>query len=192
MSHLTGPLVVGISGASGVVYGIRLLEVLKGIAGVETVAVVSPPARKNITLETDYTPEEVEWLADRTESFDNLAASISSGSFPTRGMVVVPCSIKTLSDIAYSRDGNLLVRAADVTLKERRPLILVPRETPLHKGHLKLLLEAADNGAVILPPFPAFYHRPKSVNDIVDQTVGKILDQLGIEHGLFTRWGGGG
>lgn len=183
-------LIVGISGASGVIYGVRLLEAIKKVPDVETVLVITPGAETTIKIETDYTVQQVKALADRLEEYANLASSISSGSYKTMGMAVVPCSMRTLSDIACSNANNLLARAADVTLKERRKLVVVPRETPLHKGHLKLMTEAFDNGAVILPPFPAFYHRPGSVNEIIDYTVGKILDQFGIDNALFKRWPG--
>ncbi|VAX24485.1 Flavin prenyltransferase UbiX [hydrothermal vent metagenome] len=186
-------LIVGISGASGVIYGVRLLEAIKEtIPAVETILVVTPGAAKTIEIETDYKIEQVKALADRVEDYYNLASSISSGSYKTIGMVVVPCSMRTLSDIASSNANNLLARAADVTLKERRKLVIVPRETPLHRGHLKLMITAFDNGAVILPPFPAFYHRPKSIDQLIDHTCGKILDQFEIANELFIRWGGGG
>ena len=182
-------LVVGISGASGAVYGVRALEVLRDL-GVETHLVLSSGARATIALETNYRVDEVKALASVVHSKQNLAASISSGSFHTDGMLVAPCSIKTLSGIANSYADNLLVRAADVILKERRKLVLMVRETPLHAGHLKLMSEATASGAVILPPLPAFYHHPITVEDIVDQSVGKALDQFGIDAGLFRRWEG--
>lgn len=183
-------LIVGITGASGVIYGIKLLEKLKIYATDKEIRlIISPDAENNFRLETDYTIEQVSKLAGVCESHSDMAAPISSGSFKTIGMVVAPCSIRTLSDIANSNNHNLLVRAADVTLKEGRKLVLVPRETPLHKGHLELMVKAADIGAVILPPFPAFYHRPKTIDDIIDHTIGKILDQFDIEHDLFKRWG---
>ena len=182
-------LVVGISGASGAVYGVRALEVLRDL-GVETHLVLSSGARATIALETNYRVDEVKALASVVHSEQNLAASISSGSFHTDGMLVAPCSIKTLSGIANSYADNLLVRAADVVLKERRKLVLMVRETPLHAGHLRLMSEATASGAVILPPLPAFYHHPITVEDIVDQSVGKALDQFGIEAGLFRRWEG--
>jgi len=183
-------LVVGVTGASGVIYGVRLLEVLKATAPqIETILILSPSGAANVEIETDYTVEQIKRLAGRVEDHADLAAPVSSGSYRTMGMVVAPCSMRTLSDIANSNCNNLLARAADVTLKEGRPLVLVPRETPLHKGHLELMARAADIGAVILPPFPAFYHHPKTVGDIIDHTVGKILDRLGIDHALFERWG---
>lgn len=180
-------LVVGLSGSSSPIYGIRTLEVLKE-AGVETHLVVSEGAKRTIPLETRRTVKEVEGLATVVYDSRDLAASISSGSFPTDGMIVAPCSMKTLSAIAYSLSDDLLVRAADVTLKERRKLVLVPRETPLHLGHLHNMVRATELGAIILPPVPAFYHAPKSVDDIINHTVGKILDQFHIEHTLFRRW----
>lgn len=182
-------LVVGISGASGAVYGVRLLEALKR-CGVETHLVISEGARQTITLETNYQVSEVESLADYVYDNSNLGASIASGSFRHHGMIIAPCSIKSLSGLARSYNDNLMVRAADVSLKERRKLVLMVRETPLHLGHLKLLTEMSEMGGIILPPMPAFYHHPKSIDDIVNQTVGKILDQFDIEHQLFRRWEG--
>ena len=181
-------LVVGISGASGVTYGVRLLQVLKD-TDYETHLIISKSGELNIEIETDYDPSDVKALADYVYDHKNMAASLASGSFLTAGMVVVPCTIKTLSGIANSYNENLLVRAADVTLKEKRKLVLVVRETPLHKGHLRLLTMAADMGAHILPPVPSFYHMPKTIEDIIDQTIGKIFDFMGIEHNLFNRWG---
>jgi len=187
-------IVVGISGASGVVHGIRLLEVLDTVEGVEVHLVISNAGMKTIALETDRSIEEVEGLADRCYRVGDIAAAVASGSFSTAAMVVVPCSMKTLSGIANSYADNLLIRAAEVTLKDRRPLVLVPRETPLHLGHLRLLVKVAEMGAVVMPPMPAFYHRPETVGEIVDQTVNRILDVLGIEleHDLFPRWTGPG
>lgn len=184
-------LVVGISGASGVTYGIRLLQVLREVADVETHLILSTGARLTLSLETSTTPEEVEQMADHIHLPHDLAASLSSGSFKTEGMAVVPCSMKSLAMIALSLNDNLLVRAADVTLKERRKLVLVPRETPLHLGHLNHMTLVTQMGGVILPPVPSFYHHPVTIQDIVDQTVGKVLDQFGICHNLFSRWTGG-
>jgi len=181
-------LVVGISGASGVTYGVRLLQVLKD-TDYETHLIISKSGELNIEIETAYDPADVKALADYVYDHKNMAASLASGSFLTEGMVVVPCTIKTLSGIANSYNENLLVRAADVTLKEKRKLVLVVRETPLHKGHLRLMTMAADMGAHILPPVPSFYHMPKTIEDIIDQTIGKIFDFMGIEHNLFNRWG---
>jgi flavin prenyltransferase len=185
-------LIIGISGASGAIYGIRLLEVLRGVAEVETHLVISGAARQTIALETDYSLAAVEALADVTYRINDIAAAISSGSYPTIGMVVVPCSMKTLAGIAFSLSDNLLLRAADVTLKERRRLVVVARETPLHLGHLRLMTQVAELGGLIMPPMPAFYHRPQSLADIVDQTVNRILDQFGIvlPEDLFKRWSG--
>jgi 4-hydroxy-3-polyprenylbenzoate decarboxylase len=182
-------IVVGISGASGVIYGIRLLKVLKETEW-ETHLVISEAAIQNILLETSLTVKEVEDLADKVYDPKNQAAAISSGSFKTSGMVIVPCAIKTLSGVANSFNENLLIRAADVTLKERRRLILVVRETPLHKGHLALMQKVTDLGGIILPPVPAFYTSPKSIDDLIDHTIGKILDVMEIDHTLFKRWEG--
>ncbi len=181
-------IVVAISGASGVIYGIRMLECLRDV-GAETHLVVSEAGKRNIGIETDYRPADIEKLADCVYDSHDIGAAIASGSFVTHGMVVAPCTIKTLSGIANSYNDNLIIRAADVALKERRRLVLMVRETPLHKGHLHLMSRAVDAGAVILPPVPAFYHRPQSIQDIVDQSVGKVFDLLGIEHTLFKRWG---
>ncbi|SVA26622.1 uncharacterized protein METZ01_LOCUS79476 [marine metagenome] len=185
-------LVIGIAGASGVIYAVRLLEVLHDVPNVETHLVLSDAARQTIGYETNFTVEKVMELADVQHSIKNIAASISSGSFKTMGMVVVPCSMKTLSGIAMSFSDNLLLRAADVTLKDRRPLVLLPRETPLHLGHLRLMVQVSEMGAILLPPMPAFYHRPKTVDDIINQTVNRVLDVLKIEleHDLFDRWTG--
>ncbi len=183
-------LIVAITGASGVIFGIRLLEAVQHIEAVESHLLISAGARATLAMETDYTLDDVKTMADVVHSDTNLAASISSGSFPTLGMIVAPCSIKTLSGIATSNSSNLIVRAADVTLKERRALVLLVRETPLHLGHLRLMTQAAESGAIIMPPVPAFYHRPESLADVVDQTVGRALDQVGIESDLVTRWTG--
>lgn len=186
-------IIVGLSGASGVIYGIRLLEVLQALPDVESHLVMSTAAATTIPLETDYTPEEVRALAHVDYRFKDIAAAISSGSFRTDGMIVLPCSMKTLSAIAYSLSENLLTRAADVVLKERRKLILCPRETPLHLGHLRAMTMAAELGAFIVPPMPAFYHRPQSVDDIVNQTVNRVLDLVDVTlpEDLFRRWQGG-
>jgi 4-hydroxy-3-polyprenylbenzoate decarboxylase len=181
-------IVVGISGASGFIYGLAMLRILTDL-GYESHVVLTKMARHNLLVETDHSIEQVEEQADHIYNEDDLSAPISSGSFLTKGMVVIPCSIKSLSGIANSYDANLLVRAADVHLKEKRSLVLVVRETPLHRGHLELMLAAASNGAVILPPVPAFYHRPQTIVDLVHHTVGKVLDCLGIPHELFRRWG---
>jgi len=181
-------IIIGISGASGVIYGARLLEVLKD-TDYETHLIISESGKLNIEIETRYKPADIESMADHVYDHKNMAASLASGSYITEGMVVVPCTIKTLSGIANSYNENLLVRAADVTLKEKRKLVLVVRETPLHKGHLRLMTMAADVGAHILPPVPSFYHQPQSIEDIIDQTIGKIFDYLDIQHDLFKRWG---
>lgn len=183
-------LIIGISGASGVIYGIRLLEALKPISGVETHLVMSRTARMNIGIETDMSAAGVEALADHVHKIGDVAASLSSGSFSTDGMIVAACSMKTLSAIVHSHADDLLSRAADVVLKERRKLVLMPRESPLHAGHCKLLFEAAQLGAIIAPPMPAFYARPQSVDDIVNHSVGRVLDLFEINTNLATRWTG--
>ena len=182
-------IIVGLSGASGVIYGIRTLMHLRAIEDVETHLVLTEGGRINIQVETDDAVSDVLALADVVHRDDNLAAKISSGSFQTDGMIVIPCSIKSLSGIVNSYADNLLCRAADVCLKEKRKLVLVLRETPLHKGHLELMMKAADLGAMMLPPMPAFYHQPKTIDDIIDQTVGKVFDYFEIDHHLFRRWG---
>ena len=181
-------IVVGLSGASGVIYGVRLLALLKE-KGIETHLIISESGKKNIEIETHYRTDDVAAMASHTYDNEDVGAPMASGSFLTDGMVVIPCTIKSLSGIANSYNNNLLVRAADVTLKEKRKLALVVRETPLHKGHLRLMTLAADMGAHILPPVPSFYHQPKTIDDIIDQTIGKIFDYFGIEHALFRRWG---
>ena len=185
------PLVVAITGATGVIYGVEMLRVLKEL-GEETHLILSEAAALNLSIETEYSLEEVKSLASEVYSNKDVGAAVASGSFRTRGMIVAPCTIKTLSAIANSFTYNLVVRAADVSLKERRTLVLMVRETPLHKGHLELMSRAADCGAVILPPMPAFYHRPQSIMDLIHQSIGKALDQVGIEHQLFRRWTGHG
>jgi 4-hydroxy-3-polyprenylbenzoate decarboxylase len=183
-------LIVGISGASGVIYGIRMLEMLKSIGGVETHLVMSRYGSMNIEIETTHTPEYVKNLADVVHGYGNQAASISSGSFKTDGMVIAPCSMKTLSGIAHSSADSLLVRAADVVLKEQRRLVLMPREAPLHVGHCKLLYEAAQLGAVIAPPMPAFYNQPQTIDDLVNHTVGRVLDLFDLDTEILKRWEG--
>ena len=182
-------LIVGISGATGSIYGIRVLEVLYRL-GVETHLVISDAGKKTIKLETNWDVKSVEKMASVVHDINDIAASISSGSFKTEGMIIAPCSMKTLSAIAHSFNENLLIRAADVCLKERRKLVLVVRETPLHGGHLRLMSKVAKLGGIILPPMPAFYNLPRTIEDIIDQTVGKILDQFDLEHCLFQRWCG--
>jgi 4-hydroxy-3-polyprenylbenzoate decarboxylase len=181
-------LIVGISGATGAIYGIRLLEVLAK-SDVETHLIITEAAEKTILMETDWKVEKVRSLARVTYDIQNIGGDIASGSFESEGMVIIPCSIKSLSAIANSFNVNLLIRAADVAIKEKRRLILVVRETPLHKGHLTLMTNLADMGVIILPPIPAFYHHPKTIDDLINHTVGKVLDLLGINHHLFERWG---
>jgi 4-hydroxy-3-polyprenylbenzoate decarboxylase len=181
------PLVVAITGASGVIYGIEILRALRQLK-IPTHLIISEAGARTLLLETNIPLADVRALADVVHANKNIAASIASGSFLTRGMIVAPCSIKNLSAIANSYDADLVARAADVTLKERRPLVLMVRETPLHKGHLNLMARAADYGAIILPPMPAFYHKPESIQDIIVQGVGRALDQLGVTHALFPRW----
>ncbi len=182
------PLVVGITGASGVIYGVELLKALQNTE-VETHLILSESAGRNLAIETNHSIKEVRALADVVYRNKDVGAAVASGSFLTRGMVVVPCTIKSLSGIAYSYADNLITRAADVTLKEKRPLVMMVRETPLHKGHLEMMARCADLGATILPPMPSFYHGPQCIQDIINQSIGKVLDQLSIEHNLFRRWG---
>ena len=182
-------LVVGLSGASGQIYGVRLLEVLKEREDVETHLIISPSARKTLEIEIGE-PEHVEKLADHVYDYWNLGARIASGSFRCEGMVIAPCSIKTASSIAHSINDNLIVRTADVMLKQKRMLVVVVRETPLHVGHLRSLTTLAEIGAVVFPPVPAFYMKPRSIDDIVNHTVGRILDFFEIEHNLYEPWGG--
>lgn len=183
-------IIVGVSGASGSVYAFATLRALRAVPDVETHLVVSQQARRTIVLETDLTAADLESLADVVHTDEDLAATISSGSFVTDGMLVIPCSMRTASAIAYSFNANLLVRAADVCLKERRRLVLVVRETPFHLGHLRTFVQLAEMGAVILPPIPGWYARPRTVEDIINHTVGKALDQFGIDAALFPRWSG--
>lgn len=183
-------LIIGIAGASGVIYGIRLLQVLQDLEDVETHLVMSKTGRMNIGIETDWKVGDVEALADENHKISNLGSSLASGSFRTDGMIVAACAMKTLSTIVHSHGDDLLVRAADVTLKECRRLVLMPRETPMHLGHCKLMYEAAQMGAIIAPPSIAFYTKPKSVRDTIDQTVGRILDLFDIDAGLAERWSG--
>lgn len=182
-------LVVGITGASGVILGIRLLERVSAME-LETHLVLSPAARATIAQETTWKVSEVAGLATVHYNYQDIGAAIASGSFSTMGMVIIPCSIKTLSAVANSYGGDLIARAADVTLKEGRPLLVVVRETPLHRGHLRLMSLAAETGAVIFPPVPAFYARPQSLDDVVDNLVGRVLARLGIENDLYTEWTG--
>ncbi len=182
-------LIVGISGASGIIYGVRILQALQG-AGIETHLVMSDSARITLAAETDFSIKEVEALAGEVHNAKNIGASISSGSFKTMGMVVAPCSIRSLSEIAWGTTTSLLSRAADVVLKERRRLVLMVRESPLHAGHLRSMTQAVENGAIIMPPMPAFYAKPKSLDDMVNHTVGRCLDLFDIETDLVNRWSG--
>jgi 4-hydroxy-3-polyprenylbenzoate decarboxylase len=181
-------LIVGISGATGAIYGVRMLEVLARVKDVETHLVMSRAAKMTIQVETPHSVKEVEAMADVVHDISNVGASISSGSFRTEGMVIAPCSMKSMGGIAHSIGGDLLVRAADVVLKERKKLVLVARETPLHLGHLESMAALTRMGAVIFPPVPAFYHRPKTLDDVINQTVTRILDQFDIDVTLFERW----
>ena len=183
-------LVIGISGASGTIYGIRMLELLKK-TDIETHLVMSKSAEMTMVYETPYKPKEVRALASVNHPAADIGASISSGSFPTIGMIVVPCSIRTMSEIACGVTSTLVTRAADVVLKEKRRLVLALRETPLHGGHLRTLTTLADIGAIVAPIVPAFYNKPKTVDDIINHTVGRLLDLLGIETKLVKRWEGG-
>lgn len=183
-------IIVAISGASGAIYGIRLLQVLRDTPNLETHLILSPAAKQTIAAETDWALRDVEALAHVVHDVRQIGATIASGSFVTRGMIVIPCSIKSLSAIANAYSADLIARAADVTLKEGRPLILVVRETPLHRGHLRLLTQAAEMGAILFPPVPAFYGKPQTLAEIVDGTVGRVLARLGLENDLFTAWGG--
>jgi 4-hydroxy-3-polyprenylbenzoate decarboxylase len=183
-------IIIGMSGASGLPYGIRLVEVLAEMPDIETHLVMTNAAKLNIGIETDHTVAGIEAMADVTYNIRDIAAGISSGSFRTDGMIVAPCSMRTLSAITHSYAENLLVRAADVVLKERRRLVIMPRETPLHTGHCKLFYEASVLGAIIAPPTPAFYNRPQSIDDIVNASVGRVLDLFDIEPGIVKRWEG--
>jgi 4-hydroxy-3-polyprenylbenzoate decarboxylase len=182
-------LVVGLSGASGVILGIRFLEILSKYEELETHLVISDAAKRTISYETDWDVKDVEALANQVHDFNNVGSSIASGSFKTKGMVIIPCSVKTLSAIAYSFDTNLMIRAADVVLKERRKLVIVVREMPLHRGHLEAMVRVHDLGGVILPPMLTFYQRPKNLDDMIHYVVGKALDALEIPHNLYKKWG---
>ncbi len=187
---ITMRLIVGMSGASGVIYGIRLLQVLQQESDVETHLILSSAAKMNIPLETNWAAKDVTAMADHVYSNKDIAATLASGSFKTDGMIIAPCAIKTLSAVANSYADSLLVRAADVMLKERRRLVLVPRETPLHTGHCELLYKASQIGAIIAPPMPAHYIRPDSVDELVDHHVGRLLDLFDLDPGLVKRWPG--
>ena len=191
MTEKTTPrrLIVGITGASGAIYGIRILQALQG-SGIETHLVMSESARITLAAESDMSSADVEALASVVHNVRNIGATVSSGSFRTMGMVVAPCSIRTLSEIAWGTTSTLITRAADVVLKERRRLVLMLRETPLHAGHLQSMLQATNSGAIIMPPVPAFYARPKTLDDIVNHSVGRVLDLFDIETDLVARWNG--
>lgn len=185
-------LVVGITGSTGSIYGIRLLQILQGMPDLETHLVISNPGKRTLLEETDFTVRDVEAMASVAYDVRDIGAAVASGSFKTVGMVIAPCSMKTAGAIAYSFADNLITRAADVTLKEKRPLVVVVRETPLHLGHLKALVAIAEIGGTVLPPMPAFYIRPKTLDDVVNHTVGRILDHLNLPHGLVKEWKGTG
>ncbi len=181
-------LIIGITGASGAIYGIRALQVLRAAGGIETHLVLSGAARQTIVAETDMSASDVTALADVVHNDKDIGASLSSGSFRTRGMLIAPCSVKTMGGLANSYDDTLVVRAADVCLKERRRVVLLLRETPLHAGHIEMMARVTRAGAIVMPPVPAFYHRPGSIDDIVNQTVGRALDLFGIDAGIVKRW----
>lgn len=181
-------IVLGITGATGVIYGVRMLKALNKM-GAETHLIITNAAIKNLEIETSHSEEELRSMATYNYNIDDVGAPVASGSFSVDGMVVIPCTIKTLSAIANSFNYNLLIRAADVNLKERRRVVLVVRETPLHEGHLELMMKVTRNGGIVMPPVPAFYHMPRTVEEIIDQTVGKVLDLFGMDGKLFRRWG---
>ena len=184
-------LVVGLSGATGIIYGIRLLEAVRRMPAVESHVILSPAAKLTLVSETDYTVKQVEALADVLYDHRDIGAALASGSFRTHGMVILPCSIKTMAALATCQADNLLTRAGDVTLKEGRPLVVGVRETPLHAGHLRLMTQLAEAGGILFPPLPAFYHRPKTIDDLVNFTVGRVLDRLGLtDHELTAEWKG--
>jgi 4-hydroxy-3-polyprenylbenzoate decarboxylase len=187
--RISKKMIVAITGASGTIYGIRLLEALSSI-GVETHLIMSDSAKITMAMETTFSPSYVESLATEVHSTKNVGASIASGSFRTMGMVVAPCSVHTMSDIAWGSTSNLITRAADVVLKERRRLILLFRETPLHAGHIKTMAQVTENGAIVMPPVPALYSNPKSIDDIIDHTVGRVLDLFDLDNDLVKRWNG--
>ena len=183
-------LVIGITGASGAIYGIRLLEVLSGYKDVETHLIISEAAEEIIDYETEWPVDRVKALATLCYDINDIGASLSSGSYKRDGMIIAPCSMKTVSALANSYTDNLIARAADIALKERKRLVVLPRETPLHLGHLRNLVKLTEMGAIVFPPLPGFYHKPQSIKDIIDHTVGKVLDLFDIEHTLFSRWKG--
>lgn len=190
MKDVKKTLIVGITGASGAIYGIRLLEKLSTYTDIQTHLVISKAAEQTIKYETEWNLEQLKTLATYSHDVDDIGAIISSGSFRRQGMIIAPCSVKTLSAIANSYADNLIIRAADVTLKERGKLVLLVRESPLHLGHLRNMVAVTEMGAIIFPPVPAFYHHPKNIDDIIDQTLGKVLDIMEIENNLFARWQG--
>ncbi|UCH73534.1 MAG: UbiX family flavin prenyltransferase [Rhodospirillales bacterium] len=181
-------LIIGITGASGAIYGIRALQAVRAAGGIETHLVLSSAAKQTIVAETDFSTSDVAALADVVHNEKDIGASLSSGSFRTRGMLIAPCSVKTMGGLANSYDDTLVVRAADVCLKERRRVVLLLRETPLHAGHIEMMARVTQAGAIVMPPVPAFYHRPEGIDDIVDQTVGRALDLFDIEAGIVKRW----
>ncbi len=183
-------LIIGITGATGAIYGIRLLEVLSKIEAVETHLIISKSGEETIKYETDYKLNDVRALANFAYEIDDIGASLSSGSFKRDGMIIAPCTIKTMSALANSYAENLIIRAGDVTLKERKPLVLVVRETPLHLGHLRSMVQLTEMGAIISPPIPSFYNKPKAIDDIINSTIGRVLDLFNIEHDLSYRWSG--
>ena len=183
-------IIIGITGATGAIYGVRLLEVLASMKDIETHLIISEAGEKTIAYETQYRISDVKKLAAYSYDIGDIYAPISSGSFRADGMIIAPCTIKTMSALANSYSENLIVRAGDVTLKERRKLVVMVRETPLHLGHLRTMERLTEMGAIIMPPMPAFYHQPQTVQDIVDHTVGKVLDVFDIKHDLFRRWSG--
>ena len=189
MSQAPRRLIVAITGASGTAYGVRLLQVLQA-TDIETHLVLTDSAKVTMAAETDFNPAQVQALASVVHSVKNVGATIASGSFVTLGMVVAPCSVNTLSEIAWGITGNLISRAADVVLKERRRLVLLTRETPLHAWHLKSMLQVTQNGAIVMPPVPALYIKPQSVDELIDHTVGRVLDLFGLETDLVKRWNG--
>ena len=188
MNNKKKRLIVGISGATGAIYGVRMLQILSKVGDIETHLVLTKAGKMTIQVETPFSVKDVEAMADVVHDVNNVGASISSGSFRTEGMVIAPCSMKSMGGIAHSLGGDLLVRAADVVLKERKKLVLVVRETPLHLGHLEAMATLTRMGAIIFPPVPAFYHRPKTLDDIINQTATRILDQFDIDVELFHRW----
>ena len=183
-------IIVAITGATGVIYGIRLLEVLHTMKDVETHLIISEAGETTIKYETDRKVEDVKKLAAFTYDIKDVASRISSGSFRRDGMIIAPCTVKTMSALANSYTDNLIIRTGDVTLKERQKLLLLLRETPLHLGHLRNMERLTEMGAIVMPPVPAFYHKPKTIQDIIDHTVGKMLDLFNIQHNLFRRWSG--